>query len=192
VTSTGQGVVVSASGLVGPLGCGVQSSQVFKYVAVLRGAAIGGDAVGTFDCFADAAFANLSILADGTKTVSLSIRAFNKQSYEALGAATWAGLTPEKALVLPAPWTTECSAVPLRGVRVLAQCPPLQPSADAGVMDAGSSSDADAGLADAADATASDADSASTDGASDGASDASDAAAQDANGQDASDGAPNG
>ncbi len=123
------GIVIRSDSLVSGTGCGKGDDEIFKYAAVvLQGST--PVAVGVFNCFADAKFADLQGSDAGSLSFDVKVYAFNSCAYEAQN--TEGALDPARAdwtriQNLKPTYLGRCTATQQQDVEVLAVCEPLAP-----------------------------------------------------------------
>ncbi|MDF2696450.1 MAG: hypothetical protein K0S65_4833 [Labilithrix sp.] len=145
------GILIRAETLTSGRGCGPDSTQLFKYVAIVfqydggdasdRGSYTSVHTTNVFDCYTDGAFISLPPSVGGNSSFRLEVFAYNREAYEATRAtideardlgrrdpAKLAALstfsTTLRETTTPT-WTTECTATQQPDVQALASCDPL-------------------------------------------------------------------
>jgi len=133
------GITVQAQPLVATFGCGQQPGQVYKYAAVVEDSTGRPVYAEVYDCFADATFVNLAAAPNGSLSFSVLVYAWDFLDYDAHASAIGAGINtiavaaaadasaPNPFLVVPATYSTSCTATQTTNIVQLAVCGPLAP-----------------------------------------------------------------
>jgi hypothetical protein len=115
-------IVIRSSTLTSGLGCGTAGGQVYKYAAVVQDPALGA----VYDCYADAAFANLAAQADGGGFYTIDVFLYDEPTYNANAAQINAAVgATNGAAVLAAihsTYQTTCTGTLTLNLQTIAQC----------------------------------------------------------------------
>jgi hypothetical protein len=115
-------IVIRSSTLTSGLGCGTGPGQVYKYAAVVQDPALGA----VYDCYADAAFANLVAQADGGGFYTINVFLYDQATYNANAAQINGAVTATNAVAalasIHSSYQTTCTGTLTLNLQTIAQC----------------------------------------------------------------------
>jgi hypothetical protein len=116
------GITIPAATLTTGIGCGTGPGQIYKYVALLNDPAFGQ----VYDCFANAAFANLNPTVDGGGLYVVNVYLYDKDAYDANAAQINADVGASNAVAvyanIPSTYVATCTSTESTYLQTVAQC----------------------------------------------------------------------